>query len=100
MKLAELRKEDEIKAKSTSSVAKAFIMTSAPPKAASLDALPPAQAFISPMPQSTSQWGSKIKVVFRDVSGIQGENGRPGWIFLVREGHDLDRAVSDVSASL
>jgi hypothetical protein len=67
----------------------------APPKVASRDALPPARVFISPTQQSTSQWGSKIKITFQDISGIQGHRGKEGWVPPVREGYNWDRAASE-----
>jgi hypothetical protein len=71
MKLAALRAEDEIKLQQKANAIQ-WTMSDLPPRAVSRDALPPAQAFQFPPPESISKWGEEVAVHFEDVSGMQG----------------------------
>jgi hypothetical protein len=95
MRLAELRKEDELRAQQAAQLRKARVMNEQPPKAVSRDALPPATAFNNPEPQSTSQWGDKTKVSLIDERGSHGVEGVDGWVTLMREGTNWDEAATE-----
>jgi hypothetical protein len=95
MKLEVLRKEDEIRAQMRFTIAMAYVLAQASPKAVSRDALPLAQTFLPPTPQVTPQWGTKINVTFRDVSGIQ-KKARSAWVDLSRDGDNWDRTASQL----
>jgi ribonuclease HI len=60
-------------------------MADLPPRPASRDMLPPAQAFANPPPESVSKWGEEMEVRFEDVSGTQGSTPI-GYVYATKEG--------------
>jgi hypothetical protein len=71
MKLEALRAEDKLKTQQRLNSIQ-WTIADLPPRAASRDMLPPAQAFSCPPPESVSKSGEEMEVHFEDVSGTQG----------------------------
>jgi hypothetical protein len=91
MKLAALLAEDEIKVQQRVSVVQ-WKVADLPPRVASCDSLPPAQAFPCPPPESVPRWGEEVQVDFKDTSGTHG-SVQKGWVYTFRDGDSWDRAA-------
>jgi hypothetical protein len=91
MKLEKLRAEDELKMQQKMNSIR-WTMADLPPRPASRDFLPPAQAFANPPPESVSKWGEEMEVRFEDVSGTQGS---AGYVYATKEGERWNRAASE-----
>jgi hypothetical protein len=91
MKLATLRKEDEIRVRPPVAPTMQQVFKQALPRSSPGNALakqwPAPQTFVSPQPQSTPPWGAQVEVVFRDISGIHRKT-EVAYVRKMREGDD------------
>jgi hypothetical protein len=97
MKLDKLRKEDKIQRRPTPPPKMQTILRQVTPRPVSRDALslPPSMVFLPPKPETPPKWGAQVKVVFRDIRGMQRKT-EVAFINKYRQNDNWDRDASRV----